>query len=383
MIYPVVVDMNRAMNERIRLAAITTSRSDFGSLEPVLRGAIADSRFDAQLLICGQHLEANTPLPKETEGLPALRLGASAYAIDGISQRALVAALHIQAADVAFLVGDRFELLSVAECCTHAGVAIVHCSGGERTFGAFDDQVRDAVTKLAHLHCVAHNAAADRVVSLQEEPWRVAVTGDPGLDPIAQESRLEPDELGKLLGVRPASTDVVVAFHPVTRSHDETIRSVRAIADVCENYDGRVFLSAPNGDPGSELIEREWKRLSLQSPRCLQFSSLGALAFRSLVAACGALVGNSSAGVWEAPSVGTPSLDIGSRQSGRIRGNTVWHCDVSELGELGRKIQHLLSPQTKAACKDKLNPYGDGRGTARILDHIARYAGDARLPIKS
>jgi UDP-hydrolysing UDP-N-acetyl-D-glucosamine 2-epimerase len=374
--------MNSGKNGPIRIAAITTSRSDFGSLEPVLRGASADCRFDAQLLICGQHIAANTPLPEETAGLTAVRLSDSAGTIDGVPQDALVAALRSHASEVAFLVGDCFELLSVAECCTHAGVGIVHCSGGERTFGAFDDQVRDAITKLAHLHCVAHEGAAERVQSLQEELWRVAVTGDPGLDPIAQELCLTPAELEKKLGVFPTSSDIVVAFHPVTRSPDETRACMRALAEICESYNGRIFLSAPNGDPGSELIRREWTRLASRLPGCIAVSSLGAKVFRSLVAACGALVGNSSAGIWEAPSLGTPSLDIGTRQRGRIRGKTVCHCDVSELTELGGKVEHLLSPELRAICKDKLNPYGDGAATARILDHIARHARDGKLLFK-
>lgn len=374
--------MNGASSDLIRLGVITTSRSDFGSVEPVVRGAISDGRFDVQLLICGQHLAANTPLLEETAGIPAVRLTNSDGTIDGISQAALVSALRSHSAEAVFVVGDRFELLSVAECCTHAGVAMVHCSGGERTFGAFDDQVRDAVTKLAHLHCVAHESAARRVISLQEEPWRVAVTGDPGLDPIAQEVVLQPQELEERVGVLPTSRDIVVAFHPVTRSDEETRACVAAIAEVCESYESRAFLSAPNGDPGSELIRREWKRLSSQSQQCIELSSLGAKAFRSLVAACGALIGNSSAGIWEAPSLGTPSLDIGSRQSGRIRGNTVWHCAVSELGDLSGKIQHLLSPSVRAICKDKANPYGDGAATIRILDHIARYARDRQLLVK-
>jgi len=374
--------MQSAGNEPIRLAVITTSRSDFGSLEPVWRGARADCRFAAHLLICGQHLAAQTLPAEELGGAPAMRLPAAPEAIDGIAQRALVEALRARRIEVVFVGGDRYELLSVAECCTFAGAAIAHCSGGERTFGAFDDQLRDAVTKMAHLHFVAHREAAERVISMQEEPWRVTVSGDPGLDPIAHAPRLSPEELEPLLGVRPAKNDVVVALHPVTRSAEETEVLVRALVRFCQDFAGRIFLSTPNGDPGSEAIQQAWQSLAEQSPHCRLFPSLGAKVFRGLVAACGALVGNSSAGVWESPSLGTPSLDCGTRQSGRIRSTTVWSCGVDQAGALAAKVQHLLSPEVQAACRQTVNPYGDGNAVPRILDAIAKSARDTRLRIK-
>jgi UDP-hydrolysing UDP-N-acetyl-D-glucosamine 2-epimerase len=283
--------------------------------------------------------------------------------------------------DVAFLVGDRFELLSAAECCTVSGVSIAHCSGGERTFGAFDDQVRDAVTKLAHMHLVAHAEAADRVRSLQEESWRIAVTGDPGLDAIRHEKRLSAQELEERLGVLPAKTDIVVALHPVTRALDEAGLWLNAIAEFSRDFEGRIFLSAPNGDPGSEAINSAWDSL-LKTGRRMVLPSLGGRIFRRLVAACGALVGNSSAGVWEVPSLGVPSLDLGTRQSGRIRGDTVWHCEVADAVELGANIRHLLTPEIQSACRTGQNPYGDGDATPRILDHIARSAQNPRLMVK-
>jgi UDP-N-acetylglucosamine 2-epimerase len=185
-----------------------------------------------------------------------------------------------------------------------------------------------------------------------------------------------------MLGVRPAKSDVVVALHPVTRSVDETEVFARALVRFCQDFAGRVFLSTPNGDPGSEAIQQAWQSLVKQSPHCLLFPSMGAKVFRGLVAACGALVGNSSAGIWEAPSLGTPSLDCGTRQSGRIRGNTVWGCGVDEADALAAKVQHLLSPQVQASCRQAVNPYGDGNAVPRILDAIGQYARVPHLKVK-
>ena len=365
----------------IRIAFISTSRSDFATIEPVLRGALADKRFQAKLLICGQHLTANTPLPEEIAGIPALRLRASSESINGVSQRALYDCLLAEPKDFAFVVGDRFELLSVLECCTIARVPIGHCSGGERTFGAFDDQIRDAATKLAHLHFVAHKVAAERVRSLQEENWRIAITGDPGLDSIRQEKRVTPPELEALLGVSPAKCDIVAAIHPATRSPEETTIWLQAIAELSRDFPGRIFLSSPNGDPGSDAVQACWEKLEAPGKRIV-LPTLGAKLFRALIAACGAFVGNSSAGIWEVPSLGIPSLDLGSRQAGRLRGNTVWHCEVETAGSLLEMVRLVLSAQIQNACQNGENPYGDGHATPRILDHIAQCIPEPRLMVK-
>ncbi len=369
------------MSAPIRLAVVTTSRSDFGLLEPVLLGALKDPRFEVTLIVCGQHLRAGTPLPHETAGLPVIRLEEPAGTLDAVPQAALCSAVTTFGADIALILGDRFELLSVAESCTFAHVPMGHCSGGERTFGAFDDQIRDAVTKLAHLHFVSHEPAAARLISLQEEPWRIAVTGDPGLDSLLAESRMGPEAVGALTGATPTKKDIVIAFHPVTRSAAETSLFADAIARFCGDFEGQVFLSAPNGDPGSGDIEQRWREVAARTPRCHVFSSLGVQGFRGLVAACGALVGNSSSGVWEAPSLGTPSLDLGTRQTGRVRGETVLHCAADERAELEPKIRQLLSASGSAAKTS--NPYGDGHATPRILEQMAAWIRDPRLMVKA
>lgn len=347
-----------------------------------------DSRFEPRLIICGQHLRANTPSAEETADLPAFRLGRPQGTNDCVPQQELHEAFNDFDADIALVLGDRFELLSVAETCTFGRIPLAHCSGGERTFGAFDDQVRDAVTKLAHLHLVSHQQACDRVVSLQEEPWRIAVTGDPGLDTLLTEPRMRPDEIEALTGACPSRKDVVLALHPVTRAPGETSFFLSAFATFCEEFEGHIFLSAPNGDPGSDPISECWQGLASQHPNCHVLPSLGARAFRGLVAACGALAGNSSAGIWEAPSLGTPSLDVGTRQQGRVRGKSVLNCGMGDCSELakrkvGSQIRELLSPEAQTRRRAERNPYGDGKATPRILNHIYNRVHDPRLMTKA
>jgi UDP-hydrolysing UDP-N-acetyl-D-glucosamine 2-epimerase len=343
-------------------------------IEPIVRTAILDARLAVGLVVCGQHLLANTPLPEETVGLQVVRLPNSTDSLDYVCQRALREIIQERRSEIVLLLGDRFELLSVAEVCTLCHVPLAHCSGGERTFGAFDDQIRDAITKLSHLHMVSHEQAFQRLVQLQEEPWRIAVAGNPGLDGILADQRLTAEELEGLLGIKPSKADVVVAFHPVTRAPEETTAGVTVLSTFAESFDGRVYLSTPNGDPGSDIISKAWRRLSQALPHCYELPSLGARPFRSLVHACGALLGNSSAGICETPSLGIPSLDLGTRQRGRIRGKSVLTCTNLEPDEVRQKVQYLMSPQRMAELQCIENPYGDGHAVPRILDHICRWA---------
>ena len=367
----------------IRLAVISTSRSDFGLLEPVVRRAMNDERFNAALLVCGHHLVAGTPLAEEVAGLPVERIPAGEGTIDHIGQAALCEALERSRTEVAILLGDRFELLSVAECCTFARVPIGHCSGGERTLGAFDDQIRDAVTRLAQLHFVSHEPAAERLRSLGEEPWRISVTGDPGLDSLLAESRMTPRDLAGRVGIEPTRQDIVVALHPVTRSVEETTFFLDSLTAFCREFEGHSFLSSPNGDPGSEEILERWRELAAANERCKVLPSLGARGFRGLVAACGALAGNSSSGIWEAPSLGTPSLDLGTRQLGRVRGESVTTCAAGDAAGVGQAIRELLSEAGQRRARIAPNPYGDGSAAPRILNHVAEYARDRRLTVKA
>ena len=343
----------------IRLVVISTSRSDFGNLSSVCVGALSDSRFEVGFFVCGQHIIAGTPTASEIAGLPVTRVSGDSESINGISQKALRSALEEFGADVALLLGDRYELLSVAETCTTLNIPLAHCSGGERTFGAFDDQIRDAITKLSHIHLVCFESAFRRLVELGEEPWRIAITGEPGLDSLIAENYRTQDGLEEILGTKPAKTDVVVAFYPVTRNPDETRAGIQAIAEFARTFEGKVFLSSSNGDPGSKNVQQTWHQLAVECPNCYELPSLGSKLFHRLVSACGLILGNTSAGLYEAPSLGTRSLNLGTRQLGRPHGESVTCCSTFDTALIREKVQVLLA----ANGQDEgffVNPYGDG-----------------------
>lgn len=358
------------MSPPVRICMVSTSRSDFGFIAPLARQAQADARFDCLTVLTGQHLPAGTPGSEEIHELAVVRLPDADSSIGHINQRALLAVLEGHGAEVVLVLGDRHELLEVSQVATVANLVLAHCSGGERTLGAIDDLVRDAVTRLAHLHYPTHDGAAARLIgALGEEEHRVLVTGDPGIDALLAEPLLSPEELESLVGARPGRDDLCVAVHPVTRNPGESQAIMDAIEAVAAQWTGQVFFSSPNGDPGSDEIEARWARLARDLPNCHRFSSLGSRGFRSLVAACGAMVGNSSAGLIEAPSLATPTVDVGTRQSGRRRGSSVIDCPDPTASSLMAALESALLLRTSAAEFD--NPYGDGHAIPRILDHVA------------
>ncbi|MCP4656621.1 MAG: UDP-N-acetylglucosamine 2-epimerase (hydrolyzing) [bacterium] len=360
------------MVDPLGLTIISTSRSDFGLLAPVGRAAQADARFRSLLVTCGQHLESGTPYAEECAGLRIEPLPRPQHSLGLVHQEALRALLAGERSEVVLVLGDRYELLEACMIAAHAGLVLAHSCGGERTFGALDDCIRDAVSKLAYLHFPAHEAAAQRLRSLGEEPWRIRVVGDPGLDGLLAEPRLDAGELSRRCEARPGRDDVVVVVHPVTRSPGEDEALVEAVAGLAGSSDRQWFLSSPNGDPGSDAIVDAWRRLAAASPRCHRLPSLGAQAFRSLVRACGAMVGNSSAGLIEAPLLGTPTVNLGSRQGGRLRGDSVVQVDLAELDRLPAIVDAVVGATRcppPFAC-----PYGDGHAVPRILDALAELA---------
>ena len=362
--------MSEAAVLPVRIAMVSTSRSDFGFVAPLARAAQADTRFACVTVITGQHLAAGTPNADELPGIDVRRLPLPVSSIGLVHQKALLALLDEHAIEAVLVIGDRHELLEVAHVETVAGVALAHCSGGERTLGAIDDLVRDAVTRLAHLHYPTHVQAGERLTgALGEEARRVLVTGDPGIDTLLAESPLPPADLARLLGVQPGCDDLCVAVHPVTRGGDELDDILAAVGVLAGRWPGRLFLSSPNGDPGSKCIENHWSELAHQQPRCQLMPSLGSRGFRGLMAACGVMVGNSSAGLIEAPSLGTPTVDVGTRQLGRRRGSSVVDCRT-----LTGEAMHDAVVRAQTLRRDGQrfdNPYGDGHSIPRILDHLA------------
>lgn len=364
------------------IGVATFTRADYGALLPVVRALDAEPSVDLRLYVGGTHLLApfgDTVRDIEGDGIPITSRIAMPLADDSAGSVArfvasglsgLAGVLESDPPDVLVLLGDRVELLAAATAATVFGVPIAHISGGEVTEGAIDNQVRDAVTKLSHLHFVAMPAAAERLAHIGEEPWRVFVTGDPGLDTILGAAPVDRGDLARVLGMELAAPVIVVTYHPTTLGGSAS-GEILALLEALAGVSGTLVVTHPNADVGHGHIERALRTFVAGRPAARLFASLGHEVFHGLLAHADLMVGNSSSGIWEAPSFGLPVVNVGDRQKGRIRGANV--IDVpADAGAIREGIAKGLAPAFRASLRSTGNPYGDGKAAERILEVLAR-----------
>ena len=368
-----------------RIAVLTSSRAEYGLLRFVLRRLLDEPDVDLQLVVTGTHLASEhgeTWREIEADGIPiAARIE---MGLEGDRPDYLASALGRLSAglgeffarsrpELLVLLGDRFELLAAAQAALVAGVPIAHIHGGEITEGAFDDAVRHAVTKLSHLHLVATEEFAHRVRQMGEEPWRVHVVGALGVDAVRELPVIPREELSASLGFDLGHAFALVTYHPETLSTqsarlqiDELLTALDAHADL------NVVITGPNTDPGgSDMRERIREWVSGQPDRCLFVASLGQHRYLSAMRHAAVVVGNSSSGIIEAPTAGTPTVNIGRRQAGRPRAASVFDCEA-RAATITAAVVAACRLNVSEAMSAVVNPYGRHGAAAAAVTQVLR-----------
>ena len=362
---------------RQRICVVTGSRAEYGLLYWVLHDLRADPGVELQIIATGMHLAPEHGLTVreiEADGFTVTRRVETLLSSDspgsvaksvGLGVIGLSDALAALTPDVVVVLGDRFEILAVAQACLFHRIPLAHIAGGDVTEGAFDESIRHAITKMAHVHLVTNEEAARRVRQMGEDPTRVHVVGSPGLDHLRRRSlltRLELEaELGAPLGVR----NLLVTFHPVTLDENEGMGEFDALlgALAATQPDTRLWFTRPNADTGGRAMAARLDAFAARhAERTRVYTSLGQLRYLSLMAQVDAVVGNSSSGLYEAPSFGIATVNVGDRQRGRLAAGSVLHCKA-EQGAIAEALQHALSLD----CTGVINPYGDGHSAPRIV----------------
>ena len=372
------------------VGVVSVSRSDYGHLWPVLEEIRRAPDLRLVLFVGGMHLAPQygpTVRAIEADGWPiAERIpmlgdddspqGIAAAIGRGVDGFAGAYGRHRP--DLVVVLGDRFEMLAAAVAALPFAMPVAHIHGGEESEGAMDNQIRHAITKLAHLHFASAEAHARRLAQMGEEAWRIHTTGAPGLDRIRTTDLLSREALADTLGLPVERPWLVVTFHPVTLEYTETEAYVDELISALEKVDGTLVVTYPNADTAGRTIIRRLEEFAARCPRARLHQNLGDQVYLSLLRHLDAMVGNSSSGLIEAPSFGLPVVNIGSRQRGRLRGPNVIDVGYGR-DDILRGLETALAPGFRERLQGAPNPYGDGRSAPRIVRVLREVPLDARL----
>jgi GDP/UDP-N,N'-diacetylbacillosamine 2-epimerase (hydrolysing) len=269
--------------------------------------------------------------------------------------------------DLLLLLGDRFEILAAASAALVARIPIAHLHGGEITLGAFDEAIRHAVTKMSHLHFVAAEPYRKRVIQLGENPDRVYLVGGLGVDVIRHVTLLDRSALEDSLDFRFGSRNLLVTFHPVTLENQNVEQQMdELLAALDKLHDTRLIFTLPNADSGSRNLIRRIESFVAAHENARAYTSLGQHRYLSCLKLVDAVVGNSSSGLTEAPSMGVATVNIGERQRGRLRASSVIDCEPNRYDILNA-IEGIYSAEFRSKLSIVVNPYGDGGASQRIV----------------
>jgi UDP-hydrolysing UDP-N-acetyl-D-glucosamine 2-epimerase len=376
----------------LKIGAMTFSRSEYSSFRPLLKEIEKTPELKLFLYVGGMHLSprfGNTITSIEEDGfhiserIPFLLCGDSQQEIAGSIGLASIEIANCFSRfrpDILLLVGDRYELLAASSTALIFNIPIGHLSGGDTTEGAIDNQVRDSVTKMSHLHFVSMKEHADKVIGMGEEPWRVHVTGDPALDEIRINTTLSQHQLEEKFGFKIKHPFIITTYHPATLGSSDSVTEIEAILSALSNFSGTIIFTSPNADVGNQSIIDRILAFSKDRENVKLIENFGKY-YYSILKYADSLVGNSSSGIWEAPSFQLPAVNIGFRQQGRIRAKNV--IDVSpNNGEIVEAIRKAISKEFRNNLAEISNPYGDGHASEKIVNVLRNINNSSDLLVK-
>ena len=374
----------------MKICVITGTRAEYGMLQPVMQAIRAEPNLQLCLFVTGMHLSPEFGLTwreiaadgfeidEKIDMLLSADTGSAVAKAMGLATIQFASAYERHRPDMAMLLGDRFELLAAAQAALVAKIPIAHISGGDTTEGAFDEAIRHSITKMSHLHFVTNTVSAARVRQLGEDPARVILSGNPGLDRIRTLKLLDRDAFAAAIGFKLRPRNLLITFHPVTLDSTASSLQFSELLNALTRFGPEVGLifTMPNADPeGRELINMV-KAYVARAPNSVVSTSLGHQRYLSALRHVDVVVGNSSSGLIEAPSFGKPTVNIGDRQKGRLQAASVINVPA-EADAIHRAIQQAFAMD----CRTVVNPYGDGFATDRIIAAL-KSVGDPKALLK-
>lgn len=364
------------------ICIITATRAEYGLLSPIIKGLQSEEGIKVTLAVTGMHLSPEF-------GLTYKEIEADGIAIDkkieillssdtpaAVSKTMALALLGFSEyfeelkPDSVMILGDRYEMLAVACAAMNARIPIIHLYGGEATEGLIDEAVRHSITKMSYLHLTSTEEYRKRVIQLGEAPERVYAVGSTGVENALHMPLFSKKELEKELGIELEKPFAVVTFHPVTLENnksEEQFKEILAAFDA--NADMNYIFTKANSDSNGRIINKLIDEYAGSRKNAFAFDSLGMKRYLSSLKYAEMVIGNSSSGLVEVPAFGIPTINIGDRQKGRVKAESVVDCEpISE--EISRSIQQARQPIFRQCCNNVTNPYGNGETTKKVIAAI-------------
>lgn len=373
-----------------KIVVLTDTRAEYGILKNTLKRIENSPKLQLYIIVTGAHLSKKygyTIKEIEEEGFEILRkIPVKEEENEEIRVPIEMGALMTQLAtifnqvrpDILLLFGDRYEMLSAAATAVGMHIPIAHISGGESTEGAMDEQIRHAITKMAHIHFPGATVYADNIRKMGEEVWRIFDVGDPGIENIKSIATISKADLEKQLNIPIDEKTLLITYHPVTLEREKLEWQIDNLIGALKKHSGTKIITYPNSDDGSKVIIDKWKQYAKEDNTVCLVESLGNVRYLSVMKYCGAVVGNSSSAIVEAPFLKVPAVNIGSRQRGRIMSESILCCGNTQK-EIENTIQKALTLEFKKVVAMSESLYGEGNTSVEIVKVLENIEIDERL----
>lgn len=362
-----------------KICVITGTRADYGLLYWLMKKIESSPRLELQVIATGMHLspefgltskeiEKEFHISKKIEMLMSSDTPIGISKSMGLGQISFSEAFSELQPDITVVLGDRYEVFAAATAAMVARIPIAHLHGGEITEGLIDEAIRHSLTKMSHLHFTATEEYRKRVIQLGERPEFVMNVGGLGIDNIKNLDLLSKEELQEAIGFKLAERNVLVTFHPVTLEIATAAEQFQEVLNALKSLkDTNIIFTKANSDTDGRVINEMIDLYVEKHVEATAFVSLGQLRFLSALQYMDAVVGNSSSGLLEAPSFGIGTINIGDRQKGRVKAESVIDCEPDE-GHINAAFERLYSNDFQTRLKTVKNPYGSGGASQKIVD---------------
>lgn len=369
-----------------KICVVTGTRAEFGLLRWLMQEIQHEPALELQVLATGMHLspefgltyreieQAGFAINAKVEMLLSADTATAVIKSMGLGLISYADAYERLAPDLIVVLGDRFEIFAAAAAALIAGIPVAHLHGGETTEGAFDEAIRHSITKMSHLHFVAAEEYRRRVIQLGEQPERVFLVGGLGIDAIKRIKLLDREALESSLGLKFGPRNLLITFHPVTlegqKSSEEQMAEL--LAALGELEDTNMLFTMPNADTGGRELAAMVNQFAASRQNVRVYTSLGQLRYLSCMQYVDAVVGNSSSGLAEAPSMGIATINIGDRQKGRLSASSVIHCEPTQQS-INEALGRVFDPSFRSTLTSTINPYGSGGASEKIAKIIKKH----------